>query len=175
MDDIRITEITAEALDAHLPALAEITKATVDDGAAISFVHPFTLDDAEAFWRESVAPKMVRGEKVLLGAFIDDRVVGTVQLDLAMPPNQPHRCEVAKMAVHPAYRRRGIGRALMLAIEAEARKAGKTLMTLDTRTDDLAQGLYGSVGFEIAGVIPYFALDPDGQSTHGTTYMYKPL
>ena len=98
-----------------------------------------------------------------------------MQLILALPPNQPHRCEVAKMMVHPVARRKGVGRALMAALETEARAAGKTLITLDTKTGDKAEPLYKAAGFRTAGIIPGFALDPDGAAMHATTYMYKAL
>ena len=96
-----------------------------------------------------------------------------MQLVLSMPPNQPHRAEIAKMIVHPAARRLGLGRALMEAALDAAKSRGKTLVTLDTRTGDTAEPLYRSVGFEVAGVIPDFAWDPDGRAMHGTTYMYR--
>ena len=100
-------------------------------------------------------------------------LVGTVQLITAMPPNQPHRCEIAKMIVHPRARRLGIGRSLMNRALHRARELGKTLVTLDTRTGDVAEPLYASVGFEVAGVIPDFAWDPDGKARHATTYMFR--
>jgi ribosomal protein S18 acetylase RimI-like enzyme len=92
---------------------------------------------------------------------------------LPCPPNQPHRCEIAKMIVHPNARRLGIGRSLMNRAIARAGELGKTLVTLDTRTGDLAEPLYASVGFEVAGVIPGFAWDPDGRTQHATTYMFR--
>ena len=100
-------------------------------------------------------------------------IVGTVQLLTAMPPNQPHRCEVAKMIVHPSARRLGIGRCLIARAIEHAEELGKTLVTLDTRTGDAAEPLYASVGFEVAGIIPDFAWDPDGRARHSTTYMFR--
>ena len=112
---------------------------------------------------------------MLLAARLGGEMVGSVQLVTSLPPNQPHRCEVAKMMVRPDARRKGIGRGLMCAVDEEARKAGKSLITLDTRTGDKAEPLYRSAGFKIAGVIPGFAQDPDGRALHATTYMYKEL
>ncbi|MFO1055851.1 MAG: GNAT family N-acetyltransferase [Dongiaceae bacterium] len=162
-------------LEAIETALAEIVADAVNGGAAISFMQPFTVEDARRFWREKVWPEVASGRRVLLVARLDDEIVGTVQMDIALPPNQRHRCEVAKMVVHSRARRRGIARELMLALEAEARALGKTLITLDTRTGDRAERLYASLGFQVAGVIPGFAADPDGRAMHGTTYMYKQL
>ena len=104
----------------------------------------------------------------------DDQIVGTVQLDLATPPNQPHRGEIRKLLVHPCARRGGIARALMLAIEDQAREAKRTLLTLDTASD-AAERLYASLGYTRVGVIPNFSIRADTREFEGTTVMYKEL
>lgn len=180
MNDIAIADIAIhclapEELDAHAPALAQIMADTVAAGAAIGYMQPFSLADGLAFFADQVFPEIRAGRRLLLIAIMDGAMVGSVQLITGLPPNQPHRCEVAKMMVAPAARRRGIGAALMAALEAQARAAGKTLITLDTRTGDRAEPLYRAAGFVAAGVIPGFALDPDGAGLHATTYMYKQL
>ena len=98
-----------------------------------------------------------------------------VQLDIDTPPNQPHRAEVAKLLVHPDFRRHGFARALMGALETHATAIGRTLITLDTRTGDNAEPLYASLGYRTAGTIPAFCLDPIDGSLHPTTIMYKEL
>jgi ribosomal protein S18 acetylase RimI-like enzyme len=175
MGELRIDIVRPADLEAVETALAEIVADAVNGGAAISFMQPFTVEDARRFWREKVWPDVIAGRRVLLVARLDREIVGTVQMDIALPPNQRHRCEVAKMVVHSRARRRGVARQLMQALEAQARALGKTLITLDTRTGDRAEGLYASLGFQVAGIIPNFAADPDGRATHGTTYMYKLL
>ncbi|OCW57521.1 GNAT family N-acetyltransferase [Hoeflea olei] len=175
MTAIATLALGADALDTHAGALARIMAETVNGGAAIGYMQPFTQADGLAFFEEAVFPEVRAGRRRLIVALCDDTVAGTVQLITALPPNQPHRCEVAKMMVAPAFRRRGIGRALMAALDAEARAAGKSLITLDTRTGDVAEPLYRAAGFRTAGVIPGFALDADGAGLHATTYMYKPL
>src|SRR5262249_48597945 len=125
----------------ELVALADILHATVHAGASVSFILPFTIGDARDFWLNRVLPDVVAGGRRVLLARTDGRIVGTVQLDLAMPPNQQHRAEVAKLLVHPDARRRGIGRALMQELEALARAQGRALLTLDTRTGDSAEPL----------------------------------
>jgi GNAT superfamily N-acetyltransferase len=172
---INIHTLTPDMLDAHAAALASIMTQTVNGGAAIGYVQPFSLDDGHAFFAASVFPEVRAGNRRLLVATLDGETVGTVQLSVTLPPNQPHRCEVAKMMVAPAARRRGIGRALLKALDAQARAAGKSLITLDTRTGDKAEPLYLSAGFKVAGMIPGFALDPDRAALHATTYMYKTL
>ena len=163
MTSISIHCLATDDLAAHLEALAEIVAETVKDGAAIGFLQPFSLAEVRA------------GRRLLFAAMRDGETVGSVQLQIALPANQPHRCEVAKMMVHPRVRRKGVGAALMDAVEARARALGRTLITLDTRSGDRAEALYRAAGFEIAGVIPNYALDPDGQALHATTYMYKRL
>jgi len=152
-----------------------VLHAAVHAGASVSFVLPFSLDDARAFWRDQVLPRAAAGTRRVLVARVERRIVGTVQLDLATPPNQRHRAEVLKLLVHPDARRRGIARALMLAIEDVARAEGRTLLTLDTRTGDAAEPLYLSRGYIAAGKIPGYALAPDGGALEATTILYKEL
>ncbi len=170
--DIQIIEFDAPAIQLGLDSLAQILADSVTDGAAISFMAPLRYKDAALFWSREVQPEVIAGRRLLFGAQRRGDLVGTIQLITAMPPNQPHRCEIAKMIVHPRARRLGIGRALITRALDHARNLGKTLATLDTRTGDVAASLYGSVGFEVAGTIPDFAWDPDGRARHATTYMF---
>jgi GNAT superfamily N-acetyltransferase len=169
---IAIRDLDPAGIDATLDALSRILAESVNAGAAIGFMAPMLDHDAAHFWRDDVRPEVARGRRIVFGALHGTEIVGTVQLLTAMPPNQPHRAEIAKMIVHPRARRLGIGRALMLHAIARAESLGKMLLTLDTRTGDPAAVLYASVGFEVAGVIPGFACDPDGAGLHSTTYMF---
>lgn len=155
--------------------LCGLLRDCVQEGAAIGFLAAITQEEAERFWRRDIGAALASGERVLLGAYLGRRLVGTVQVILAMPQNQPHRAEIAKMMVHPESRRRRVGRALMERALTEARSAGRTLVTLDTRTGDVSELFYGSAGFQKAGVIPGYAYDPDGQTLHGTTLMYRAI
>lgn len=159
----------------HSQDLAQILSDSVTAGGAIGFMQPMSMAAALAFWQGSVAESVACGERDLFIAEEDGVVLGTVQLIHDMPANQPHRAEIAKMMVAPAARRKGVGRALINAALSSAKANGKTLVTLDTRTGDVAAPLYASVGFEVAGVIPNYAYDPDGQALHATTYMYCKL
>lgn len=170
-----ISELTISDIDERSGELGRVLQDSVADGAAISFMASLTTAEAECFWRGEVCSAVEIGDRRLFGAFVEDRLVGTVQLVTGMPPNQQHRAEISKMIVHPQSRRLGIGRALMRAALDRARQADKTLVTLDTRTGDVSEALYRSVGFKAAGVIPDFAFDPDGQARHATTYMYRYL
>jgi ribosomal protein S18 acetylase RimI-like enzyme len=163
------------ALERELGMLAEILHAVVYDGAGVSFVVPFSLDDARAFWAERVLPDVRAGTRRVLVAARGPRLVGTVQLDLATPPNQPHRAEVLKLLVHPTARRAGIARALMTAIEDVARAERRTLLTLDTWTGGPAERLYRSMGYVEVGVIPRYARRSLTPELEGTTIMYKEL
>ena len=155
-------------------ALADVLMDCVEGGASIGFMQPLARAKAVAFW-EGVLAGAARGERIVLVA--EDAasgVVGTVQLLLIMPDNQPHRADVAKMQVHRRARRRGVGAALMRAIEDEARRAGRTLLVLDTVTGGDAERLYSSLGWQRCGVIPNFALWPQGGMC-STTVFYREL
>jgi len=158
--------------EAQLQALVDVLVDCVEGGASVSFMQPMTRDKSLAFWRK-VADGVARRERVLLVAEDADGIVGTVQVVLAQPENQPHRADVAKMLVHRRARRRGAGAALMRAAEAEALREGKTLLVLDT-ADDTAARLYARMGWLPAGTIPRYALLPAGGEC-ATTYFYRSL
>jgi len=163
------------ALDRDLDMLADILRAVVYDGAGVSFIVPFSLDDARLFWMETVLPGVRARTRRVVVAREHGRIVGTVQMDFALPPNQQHRAEVAKLLVHPLARRRGIARALMIALEDMARSERRTLLTLDTWTGGHAESLYRSLGYVAAGIIPRFARGSVTPQLEATTIMYKEL
>ena len=163
------------ALDEDIDMLGEVLHAVVHTGAGVSFIVPFSLDDARSFWLEKVLPGVRAGTRRVLVARQRTRIVGTVQIDLAMPPNQQHRGEVAKLLVHPDARRRGIARSLMIALEAVARSHGRTLLTLDTWTGGHAEALYRSLGYHTVGIIPRFARGSTTPELEPTTIMFKEL
>lgn len=172
---MEILSLSAADLDRRLPDLADLLHACVQDGASISFLLPFSLEDAAAFWTKKVRPGVVAGTRALLVAEADGRLIGTVQLDTDTPPNQPHRGEVCKLMVHPTARRLGAAKALMGALETEARQRNRSLLTLDTRTGDRAEPLYIGLGYQVVGVIPGYALNTARDGLHGTTIFYKEL
>ena len=165
----------ATSRDADLDALVEVLHVVVHTGAGVSFVVPFSVDEARAFWIDRVMPGVRAGTRRVLVARRDGRIVGTVQIDCATPPNQTHRAEVLKLLVHPAERRRGIARALMIAIEEVARAHGRTLLTLDTWTGSHAEQLYRSLGYVTVGVIPRYARGSLTPELEPATIMYKEL
>lgn len=175
MARITISELKPDELSANLQGLAEVLHASVNEGASVSFILPHSLDDSRAFWRDQVFPSVLAGRRILLVARQSGKLAGTVQLDLDLPPNQAHRGEVAKLLVHPAFRRQGIAKALMKALEQRARGLGKRLITLDTRTGDTAEPLYRRLGYQTAGVIPGYCRAPAEDRYDSTTYMYKAL
>lgn len=178
MTDHRFEILACDAamLERRIGEFSALLRACVHDGASISFIMPFSIDDAEAFWRGKVLPGVAAGSSLLLVAEAEGRIAGSVQLDHDTPPNQPHRAEVRKLLVHPDFRRRGLARALMAELEAHARRLGRSLLTLDTRTGDRAEPLYASLGYQTVGVIPSFCRDPfAADKLDGTTIMYKAL
>src|SRR5262245_6016535 len=149
-----ISALSAEGLVRRTGELAGLLVACVHDGASIGFVLPFSEQEAEDFWARKVLPGVRDATRVLLIAEEDCRIVGSAQLGHDTPANQQHRADVNKLMVHPEFRRRGIARALMMEIEKIARRLGRSLLTLDTRTGDSAEPLYASMGYAVSGVIP---------------------
>ncbi len=165
----------AASVHADLDGLGALLREVVHAGGSVSFVLPFSQQAAKAFWHDDVLPGVKAGTRCVLLARRDGEIVGTVQLDMATPPNQPHRAEVRKLLVHPGARRLGIARMLMNALEDYARAAGRTLLTLDTVTGGKAEPLYLSMGYVAIGSLPGYALNFDSSKLEATTFMYKEL
>jgi GNAT superfamily N-acetyltransferase len=168
-------ESAASQSDVDLRMLAGVLCAAVHAGASVSFVLPFSPDDALSYWCDQVLPSIERHARRMLVARCGGEIVGTVQLNLDVPPNQRHRAAVTKLLVHPKARRRGIARALMAGIERLARSEGRTLLTLDTRRGDMAEPLYLAMGFVLAGVIPRHARGPLRPDLEDTSILYTEL
>jgi GNAT superfamily N-acetyltransferase len=150
--------------------LAVVLADAVDSGASVSFMQPFSVDAAREWWRATLERADPRA--IVLVARDEAGIVGTVSLHPAWPPNQPHRADISKLLVDRRARRRGIARALMQEIETRAHAAGFTLLTLDTVRGDAAESLYSSAGWQRVGVIPDYALYPDGRPCD-TVVFYK--
>jgi acetyltransferase len=170
---VNIKSLTAEEAKHFIPQLTELLRDGVNNGAAMGFLAPLSREEAEQYWLE-VITALKTPHRVLLVALEDDTVIGSTQLGLASKANGLHRAEVMKVMVHTAHRRKGIGLALMQAVEDKARELKRTTLVLDTREDDTGEGLYIKAGFVRSGVIPNFARSSDG-SLHGTVVMYKLL
>ena len=168
---LRVERLTAEAAAAAVGELADVLAECVEAGASVSFMAPFDRAEGVAHF-EAAAAEAAAGRRILFAAYDDSgRAVGTVQVLLAMPPNQPHRGEIAKLLVRPSARGQGIARQLMERAEAEAIAEGKTLLLLDTASD-VAERLYERLGWTRLGVVPGFALLPDGAPCD-TTFFWK--
>jgi len=159
-----------QTIDA-LPELCDVLAACVNGGASVGFMLPFSPQDAESFWR-SVAENVTEGSTIHVVAEVEGQVVGTVQVGFASKPNQPHRGDLMKLLVHPSARGLGLARKLMQRVEEEAAKRGRSLLVLDTATGSDAEAIYPRLGWERVGVIPDYALFPDGRYC-GTTLFYK--
>jgi GNAT superfamily N-acetyltransferase len=173
LDDVKIR--TLESIgEREIRELSDVLIDCVEGGASVSFMWPMTREKAEMFWR-GVGASAARGERVVLAA--EDSAgtfIGTVQVIWAQPENQPHRGDVAKMLVHRSARKHGVGAALLAAAERAAFDAGKTLLVLDTVTGADAERMYARSGWERCGVIPNYALWPDGRPC-ATTVFFKAL
>lgn len=170
---VEIRRLTAAEGRQYLGALADVLLDCVEGGASVSFMASLSKANAESFF-ENVLDGVQHGDRILLAAFIDSKLVGTVQILTAMPPNQPHRADVAKLLVLRSARGQGVGSGLMKHAEEASRLAGKTLLVLDTVTGDLGEKLYMSLGWTRVGVIPRYALYPDG-TWCDTTIFWKQL
>jgi GNAT superfamily N-acetyltransferase len=158
----------------EIEGLGNVLIDCVEGGASVSFMWPMTRMKADAFWRD-VAESALRGERLVFAAEdTEGNIVGTLQVIWAQPENQPHRGDVAKMLVHRSARRQGIGAALLAAAERAALAAGKTLLVLDTVTGGDAERMYTREGWQRCGVIPDYALWPDGRLC-ATTVFFKIL
>ena len=162
----------ADARAAH-DSLCHVLSDCVAGGASVGFMSPYSPDDARPYW-SGVIEAVAANATLLLAAEVDGEIVGTVQVGISQMPNQPHRGDLKKLLVSRTARGQGISRLLMDAAEREAARRGLTLLVLDTATGSLAESIYPKLGWERAGVIPDYALFPDGRYCD-TTLFYKRL
>jgi acetyltransferase len=170
---MQIERFTSDRAARCLPDLTLLIQDAVDGGASVGFLPPLSKKEAEQYWRD-VVTQLSGSYRILLAALAEEQIIGAVQLQLESRANGSHRAEVSKLLVHSAYRRQGIGRALMLALEEAARQLGRTTLVLDTRQGDPSEHLYRGLGYQVAGVIPAYARSADG-SLHATVFLYKLL
>jgi GNAT superfamily N-acetyltransferase len=168
-----IVALGAPVAERALDQLADVLVDCVEGGASVSFMSPFSHGEALAFFRK-VAGLVAAGDTVLLAAKLDGKIVGTVQLGLDTPPNQPHRADIKKLLVHRSARGHGVGAALMAAVEEEARRRGRWLLVLDTVPGENGHRLYLREGWTQTGLVPDYALFPDGRLCD-TAIMWKRL
>ena len=168
-----IVALATPLADAALDQLADVLVDCVEGGASVSFMSPFSHEHALGFFRK-VASSVAAGDTVLLAARLDGKIVGTVQLGLDTPPNQPHRADIRKMLVHRSARGCGIGALLMAEVEEEARRQGRWLLVLDTVPGENGHRLYLRAGWTQTGLVPDYALFPDGRLCD-TAIMWKRL
>ena len=169
-----IQSLNSQTLETYLASLAGLLKTNVEDGASVSFILPFGYDAALAFWLDKVKPSIAAKKRILLVAMIDNELAGCVMLDCDMPDNQLHRADIAKLLVHPKFRRRGIARALMVEIEHQAIAHNRSTLVLDTASEG-AKILYESLGYKVVGSIPDFALNAQKLQLEPTIIIYKLL
>ena len=161
------------ATETQFAQLVALLRDAVLSGASVGYVLPVTDDELADFWDGALAD-VAHGNRLLLVLEVEDAIVGSAQLELAMKPNARHRAEVQKVLVHSAHRRAGYGRLLMEAVETAARQLDRSLLVLDTESGCAGQKLYDRMGFTVAGIIPDFAIGTVSGMC-ATTYMYKRL
>jgi len=169
MSDFSIRPLTSTP--EAIALLSELLIETVAHGGSVTFMHPLEIAEARAFWAGALSAAG-RGERIILGGFDGAALVGTVSLLLDTPANQKHRADIAKMMTRVSHRGRGVATALLGEAEALAAARGRTLLTLDTATEEGASALYERNGFVFAGEIPDYALKPHGGLT-GARFYWK--
>ena len=169
---MQVRTVDARELIARLAEFATLTVAVVQAGGSLGWEYSFSLPDAAAYWRDEVGPFLDPNERVLFGAFENDVLVGTAQIERAHFPMSRHRAEVLKLIVHPKLQRRGIGKALMEACEVDARRIGIELFVLDTRAGIAAGTFYSALGYSETGYIPNWIKGRDGHY-EATVYFFK--
>ncbi|UHS55441.1 GNAT family N-acetyltransferase [Agrobacterium vaccinii] len=169
----RIRTLNGEETLAALPDLCEVLSDCVNDGASVGYMLPFVPADATAFW-QGVARSVESGDTLHVVAEVDGKIVGTVQVGLASKPNQPRRGDLMKLLVHRSARGLGLSRLLMERVEAEAVARGRTLLVLDTASGSTAEAIYPRYGWQRVGVIPNYAMHPDGRYCDAT-WFYKEI
>jgi GNAT superfamily N-acetyltransferase len=185
--------VTIEALDpdgyvAAVPGLAALLVDAVSSGASVNFLAGLGEDEAAAWWTARI-PQVADGT---ITAFVardtgardagardavprdPGAIVGSTLLIRSRNPNSPHRAEVAKVLVHSAVRRRGVGRALMDAVEEHARAEGRWLLLLDTQAGTAAEWMYRALGWRELGTMPDHSLRTDGVLAP-TVFFWKDL
>lgn len=165
VNDVEIEQL--KSIEVHIDGLSELLIQVVEDGASIGFLPPLKPSEATTYWQDVLSP-----EVILFVAKINNQIVGSVQLHLSTKQNGGHRAEIAKLMIHPNYRRNGIGRLLMLKAEERARQEGRSLLILDTREGDPSNHLYTSIGYIQAGKIPGYVKSANGE-LHATIVYYK--
>jgi GNAT superfamily N-acetyltransferase len=168
-EEVEVRRLAPAEAREQLDALAGVLADCVAGGASVGYMDPFSHADARAVYEDYVRDAE-EGRRIILGAFLNGNLVGTAQLVVAVSPNQPHRADVARVLVHRSARRRGIAQRLMDQLEQEARAEGKTLLVLDAVTGGDAARLYERLGWNEVGVIPNYALYPDGQFCDTTVF-----
>jgi GNAT superfamily N-acetyltransferase len=166
-----VRPLDAAAASSAARTLGRVLQGCVESGASVSFLPPMPLETAEAFFRRK-ATDVAQGNRILLAAWLDGTLAGTVSVDLDTPQNQPHRAEIQKLLVHPNARRHGLANDLMAEAERLAAEAGRTLLTLDTRASDAGERLYRARGWTECGRIPDYSAEADG-SLSATVLFYK--
>ena len=175
MNNLDIGILEADKFSHSVGELSEILHTCVHAGASINFILPITSFESEQFWNTLILPGVLKSTRMVWGTRLENRVVGSVQLDCDTPPNQTHKAKVAEMMVHTDFRRQGIARCLMIKLETRARALAKTLITLDTKNSNNAEPLYAEMGYVTAGTIPRYCRDPFIEQLHATAIMHKAL
>lgn len=170
---VTIEMVAHSELDSLIPQLATLLMETVNRDVPLGFMAPITLEESTQYWH-TLKGDLRSGTRMLLVALDEGRVVGAGQLALTSVPNRCHSCEIQKLFVNTAIRGKGIGRALMDELHAEARRMGRPLVVLQTRKGVPAEGFYRQMGYAVGGVVPGYTIDREGRR-YDTVTFYREL
>ena len=159
MSRVEVRQLGPDEARARTAELAALLREAVDAGMALGQLAPVDTEQAFAEMIETLEP----GERMLFGAFVDEELVGTAQLERARPANSRHRAEVTRVVVRSDAQRQGVGRELMRGLEAAALALGITLLWLTTHDGTPACAFYERLGYERLGVMPAYSRRPGGE------------
>jgi GNAT superfamily N-acetyltransferase len=169
----QLRRLSAAEIESNSQILAGLLIDSVDAGASMGFHPPLSMDKAQSFFA-GVGKSVGNGDALLLGAFLDGRLIGSVQLKMESKENGSHRAEVAKLLVHSSFRGQGIATELMNFLAEVARANNRTLLMLDTETGSAAEFLYRKLGWQELGVVPGHTIEKDGTPS-STTFFWRKI
>lgn len=165
--------LTLSTIDNDEQQLVQLLIDSVEHGASVGFLAPLSIDEALGYWQQ-VKSDLMQKKRFLMVCIEDEKIVGAIQIALCLKANGLHRGDVEKLMVHSQFRQRGIATDLLNYAEKIALENHRTLLVLDTRSQDVASALYRKQGYIEVGEIPRFVVNSQGQF-EGTTLFYKQL
>jgi ribosomal-protein-alanine N-acetyltransferase len=139
----------------------EIRVATPADIDAIMALETSTFT-SDAWSTESMSSELASRHTYYLFAFDPSEPYALAGYGGLLAPRNSGDADIQTLAVAPTARRRGLGRAIVVALLAAAKARGASQVFLEVRADNpSARALYDSLGFEQIAVREKY-YQPDG-------------